>query len=370
MPFVRPVVAAAITAVCGLASPLAPAFSAVHAHGAEVQKLEIGMPAPALTAVDWLKGPQSPQFDEGTVYVMDFWATWCGPCIAAMPHLRSLQEKYADRDVEFIGVAIWPRNGQVPTSQWIADPPERVGEVTWAIAEDIEGQTARTYMNGLGQGGIPTVVIVDRGGTIAWVGHPMQMDSALDQIVEGTYSVENQVRSQELMSEAREAAAAGEWETVLTKFDEIIELDPSWAVQLGINGYLVRRDRLEDLDAAAAHGRKFIDEYAGDDPDALNSFAWNIVNPNMEIETEQRHLDLAIEAAEKAVGITERKSADILDTLAHAYYFAKRYDDAISAQSEAVDLTEVQRQREAYERTLAMFEKAKADAASAAADEG
>ena len=42
---------------------------------------------------------------KGKVVVLEFWTTWCGPCVAAIPHLNELSEKYADKPVQFIAIS-------------------------------------------------------------------------------------------------------------------------------------------------------------------------------------------------------------------------------------------------------------------------
>jgi thiol-disulfide isomerase/thioredoxin len=67
------------------------------------ESLKVGDPAPALKASTWLQGEEVKKFEPGKVYVIEFWATWCGPCIAFMPDLAELQVQYKDQGVTCIG---------------------------------------------------------------------------------------------------------------------------------------------------------------------------------------------------------------------------------------------------------------------------
>ncbi|MEM9083678.1 MAG: TlpA disulfide reductase family protein [Planctomycetota bacterium] len=147
--------------------------------------LSIGDPAPPLEHVSWLKNGKAESFEPGTIYVLDFWATWCGPCIQSMPHLRSIQEQYEDENVKVVGIAIWPRGGSTTPRRFVMNPPEQAGKITWTVGKDIKGQTAEAYMDATDQTGIPTVMIVNGQGLLAWIGHPMELDEPLRMIVAG-----------------------------------------------------------------------------------------------------------------------------------------------------------------------------------------
>ncbi|MEH3114366.1 TlpA family protein disulfide reductase [Pedobacter terrae] len=69
--------------------------------------LNIGDQAPALKYAKWVQGanPISELAPDKT-YVLEFWATWCAPCIAAMPHLSGLSKKYAGK-IDFISCDVW-----------------------------------------------------------------------------------------------------------------------------------------------------------------------------------------------------------------------------------------------------------------------
>ncbi|MEW6159787.1 MAG: TlpA disulfide reductase family protein, partial [Verrucomicrobiota bacterium] len=59
--------------------------------------LKLGNPAPKLQTGKWVQGEPVKEFEKGKVYVVDFWATWCGPCKATIPHLNELYQKFKDK---------------------------------------------------------------------------------------------------------------------------------------------------------------------------------------------------------------------------------------------------------------------------------
>ncbi len=84
---------------------------ATSANGeTDKDRLGVGSKAPALDVEHWIsdgdgKFSSVSQFKPGHVYVVEFWATWCRPCVASMPHLSELQKKYQDKDLQIISIS-------------------------------------------------------------------------------------------------------------------------------------------------------------------------------------------------------------------------------------------------------------------------
>ena len=324
---------------------------------------KIGAPAPTLADVTWIKGDPLPngEYQSGEVYVLDFWATWCGPCIAAIPHVNELQTKYRKDGLNVIAVAIWPRNGMTPTKDFVE---QRGDEMNYRVAEDIDGKTAASFMEATGQGGIPTVMIVDREGTLAWIGHPMEMDEPLAQIMAGEFDMAASVRAFEVQQKGakiqdrlRVAFMQEDWPNAATAARELYELDPEansgWAVYE--YAALVKQG---DAEKSAKAGLRLVSDILSEDPQALNAMAWMIVTPERPLFTEkERDLGLALIAATKATELTEWGDADVLDTLARVHFVSGNVEKAIETQKMAVDKS-AERFRESYQARLAEYERA------------
>ncbi len=78
--------------------------------------LKAGMPAPEFRVESFLKGKPFTAFEKGRIYIVEFWATWCGPCVLSMPHLSELQREYADKGVTICGVNVWQEKEYSPAT--------------------------------------------------------------------------------------------------------------------------------------------------------------------------------------------------------------------------------------------------------------
>ena len=91
----------------------------------------------------------------GKVVVVDFWASWCPPCKAAMPFLSRMQEEYGDQGLVTIAVNL--DQDPAAADKMIAELHDDI-----IVVMDTKGQLAREYK----VTGLPTALVVDRGGEV------------------------------------------------------------------------------------------------------------------------------------------------------------------------------------------------------------
>ena len=131
--------------------------------------------APELVFQSILKeGPLAPA--DASVHVIEFWATWCGPCRRSIPHLTQLQSEYAPKGVAFIGVTAEAPEVAQP---YVTDMGD---QMNYTVAADYQARTSRAYASLFNVSTIPHAYIVGPDGNIEWHGHPMhpEFESTLE----------------------------------------------------------------------------------------------------------------------------------------------------------------------------------------------
>lgn len=284
-------------------------FSAQEPNTVDAQQQEIKVVVPPginkkaapLEGLQWIKG-NPVKIEPGKAYLVEFWATWCGPCRESMPHLTELQVTYGDK-ITIIGVS----NEKVETVKSFV---ETMGnQMGYRVAVDTQGKVTRNYSEAYGQQAIPHGFIIDQKGNIVWYGHPSEgMDYVLAQVTAGTFDP---------VAYARQRAELEALNKQLTEW---------------FNGYFSKAQSegvSEQTDHIAA---AFIEKAH---PEALLAFAWNIL---IKLKDE-RSLSVALKAAEKANTLTGGKEPMVLDTYATALFENGRLNDAIAAEQKALDLS-------------------------------
>jgi len=324
--------------------------------------LKVGDPAPALKIEKWLKGGPVERFEKGKVYVLEFWATWCGPCIASMPHLSALQKEHQGKAV-IIGVDVAEEKDYTDETlkkveKFVKDQPDRMG---YTVAYDGKSRAMeKAYMEAAGQNGLPTTFLIDKAGTIAWIGHPMWLDMPLEAVVADKWDSKTgpaQVaKAQERMVEigekmrAEPKGAIAAWESFEKDYPAVVRnlADMKFMV------YLVGGDYAQAYKVA---GQIVEEAIVQKDALTLNAVAWAIVDP--EGDAKKKDLELALKAASKADELMKHENAAIIDTLARVYFLKGDIEKAIELQTKAVDRAEGV-EKEDLQRTLDEYKAAQA----------
>jgi thiol-disulfide isomerase/thioredoxin len=325
--------------------------------------LTLGDAAPPVTVSKWVKGTPVTSFDPDKVYVMEFWATWCGPCIQSIPHLTEMAHKY--KDVTFTGTSVW-ENDDAKVEPFVKEMGDKMD---YHVAMDdkstiAKGAMATAWMDAALQNGIPTAFVV-KDRKILWIGHPMAMEEPLKQILAGTYDMAAAKTALE-----KEQAQAAAQQKLATEFNEKVmapyqknefagafkALDEMIAAHPDVKGLLLQRQwalaaRAKDWERAYGAA----DAIAGMPGEAsavpLNEIAWQIATtPGME----KRDLDRAVGYATKAVELTKGENANVLDTLARVYFEKGDVDKAVQTEEKAVAKSSGE-QKDAFVKALAQY---------------
>lgn len=280
---------------------------------------KLGDPAPALKIAHWVKGtPVDLAKGKGEqVYVIEFWATWCPPCRASIPHLTELAKQFKGK-VTFVGVSDEELSTVEPFVKKMGD------KMDYVVAIDNKNGTSDGYMRAFGKNGIPQAFIVDKAGNIVWEGHPMAgLDKALEKIVGGTYDPKSE-------EDARQAGK------LLTEYFKLVTS--------------TGKDK-----EAAELGQRIV-AAGGENAQLMNALAWRIMTDEPIVN---RDLDLAMKAAQKAMKASDNKDPAIIDTYARALWMTGKKADAIKHQKKAIELCEDADMKAQLEKVLEEYEAEK-----------
>lgn len=199
---------------------------ALFAANATAGSLEVGDPAPKIKASLWVKGAPVTAFETGKVYVVEFWATWCGPCKLSIPHLTTVANQFKDK-VTIIGVDVMEQDTNV-----VIDFVKEMGpKMDYTVSIDTEDTyMTKEWLEAAKQNGIPAAFIVDQAGKIAWIGHPMDsLDTTLEAVLAGKWDAVTAKKRTSARQQAQalfnEGMAGGDLNSILERAKKLEVID-------------------------------------------------------------------------------------------------------------------------------------------------
>jgi len=343
--------------------------------------LTIGSDAPPLAIEHWIQdggGKFKPvtKFKSGNVYVVEFWATWCVPCIQSMPHLANLQNEYAKKGVQIISVT----DEDVATvDAFLKRPAPRVPgmkkdsrkkedsdkeedsdkaviqtyrDITsaYCLTADPDLSTYGDYMTAAAQLGIPTSFIVGKDGKVEWIGHPGELEGPLQAVVADRWDREKFL--EEILPQQKEAKERIDTDRLNNDVYELLKIqDFDGALKLAnaaigegesLNAKMIKLRVLiaaERLGDSAKHLTSIYDDLV-DSPQQTEDIAWTIYTLATQMPVDLSALLKASiaptkAALEKALVI---KKPSMMDTLAHLLVLTGDLDQAIQVETAALKL--------------------------------
>jgi len=312
--------------------------------------LRVGDVAPALGVDRWLLNGPVEGFERGTIYVVNFVASWSAPSRLMMRPLGDLAVKYEDRGVVVMSISSSVFRGE--NEQTMADyAKERFRLIRHIVGYDADGSMSREWMLAAGQQGLPTTFVVDGDGRIAWIGYPTALESVIEEILSGDWDsakfyeeaeqdrllmlrrqlVEGIVRP--IMEEAAQQWVSGDREAALRTTDRALMHDPTVLWPFAVRKYRMMVHELKRPMNAAVYARNVGARVLSNNPQALNELAWAMLtDPGIEYRGEL----IPHELSERSNIMTSRSNPVYLRTLALAESQIERHDQAVLTIEEAI----------------------------------
>jgi len=328
--------------------------------------LNVGDAAPKLTTGKWMQGEPVKEFAKGTAYIVEFWATWCGPCRESIPHLNEVYNKYKDKNLVVIGQDCWEDD-----EDQVAPFIKKMGDkMTYRVALDDKegskkGKMSDHWMDAAGQDGIPTSFLVDTHGVIAWIGHPMELkESVIEDVMADKFDVkkavaeaaqrkENEAKLEKLSQQVSMALQDQDWDTAMGKLDQMAKLVPAEDApkldMLRFGLLLTRKDYPGAYKLAGDMSNTYKDNVR-----VLDALAWRMVaDPSIE----KRDLDLAEKIANLGNDAAKGKDASVFDTMARVRFLRGKKDEAVAMEQKALDVASDDEQKGDLQRSLDAYKK-------------
>lgn len=124
---------------------------------------QVGRPAPDVASQTLEGRPWRLQDQRGKVVLLDFWATWCGPCVQSLPAMKEFYESFKNHP-DFVMAGVSLDDSPAAVRAFLKDDP-----LPWL---QLHENTARGLAGAFDVNMLPTVILIDRAGTVVGVNLP------------------------------------------------------------------------------------------------------------------------------------------------------------------------------------------------------
>jgi thiol-disulfide isomerase/thioredoxin len=134
--------------------------------------IKISEKAPTINITDWIENVPNDKTLSDKYIVLEFWATWCGPCIAAVPHMNKIQQEFNQKDLYYISI----------TDESIKKVERSLKRIDFnsIVVTDLTKKTQINFGDGIkGLDKFPLTVLIDKTGIIKWIGEPKNLNSSI-----------------------------------------------------------------------------------------------------------------------------------------------------------------------------------------------
>ncbi|MHC4414723.1 MAG: peroxiredoxin family protein [Planctomycetota bacterium] len=329
--------------------------------------LSVGDPSPGLDIAAWIEG-EALSIESGRVYVVLFWESASGTgqvgakTLKTLTHLRELAEQYKGKGLVVLAIS---SEEEDRLRQFVVHQRQGLG---FAVAADRRNATERAWVQAAGLSARPAAFIVGRDGRIMHIGDALadEFDGILESVIRGRYDPRLIEQAEPMLKAARRSRTVKNWRMATKHYNEVIALDGRVFAEVALERFEMIILDMEEPQQAYAYARnELVDQLFRDDAEALRLLASRITLDPRITKPADRDLELAQEAASKAVEIAGREDPAALSTLALVHFHRGDVETAIELQTQAYFIARPS-DKAGYKRVLKGYQEAAARASTSA----
>lgn len=310
------------------------------------------VPLEAIAKAEFLQGEAPAEWAKDEVYIIECWATWCGPCIAAIPHVDGLFDAHAKDGLHVLGMNVW-EDGKDKVEKFVVEKGEGMSYPVAYVGKG--GEFEESWLKAAGVRGIPHAFVV-KNGSLLFTSHPASITEEMVQAIlaggeqeaAAVQEVQEQAAAREAMSKHMQAFRKASSEEDLPAMKEAYEAmkaadsDAPYLSGMSVDIAIAEGDwnlvsttlsEIKDSNQAASSARGLafqIDSSEEEIPASLREKILTLlaagtqahpydgpVTARLQWALDQK--DLARESAKNAVGADKRLPAEVVEAFAASF---------------------------------------------------